>query len=336
MKKSFLSLALSLMAMTGFAQGGTLHIEAQSKLFGDTAYIYPQTPNWNPKVLIKKGKFSADRPLDNVQSISVATLRNDAADKYFMASVLGVPGETLKLTTQGDEMLVSGSAFYKEVGQIQQGMKAAGGKTADYLMNYVKEHPQSEAVVNFANQLDMDAMVALLDALSPEVQQGRMKTYINTARSYIKAQKEAMEKAKTVQGEGVEAQDFTLNDLDGKPFTLSSLRGKYVVLDFWGSWCGWCIKGFPEMKEYYAKYPGKFEIVGVDCNDTEEKWKKAVADNELPWIQVFLPKDGTVVSDYAVMGFPTKILIGPDGKIVKTYLGETPKFYEKLDELFAK
>ena len=72
------------------------------------------------------------------------------------------------------------------------------------------------------------------------------------------------------------APDFTLNDLSGKPLTLSSLRGKYVILDFWGSWCVWCIKGFPQMKEYYQKYAGKFEILGIDCNDPEAKWKAAV------------------------------------------------------------
>ena len=78
-----------------------------------------------------------------------------------------------------------------------------------------------------------------------------------------------------VEADGIEAPDFTLNDLNGKPLTLSSLRGKYVILDFWGSWCGWCIKGIPQMKEYYQKYAGKFEILGIDCNDTEEKWKGA-------------------------------------------------------------
>ncbi len=56
------------------------------------------------------------------------------------------------------------------------------------------------------------------------------------------------EKAKVVQASGVEAPDFTLNDINGKPFSLSSLRGKYVVIDFWGSWCIWCIKGMPKIE----------------------------------------------------------------------------------------
>jgi thiol-disulfide isomerase/thioredoxin len=89
------------------------------------------------------------------------------------------------------------------------------------------------------------------------------------------------------------------------------------------------------MKEYYKKYAGKFEILGVDCNDTEEKWRKAVSNEQLPWLHVYNPRDSKVLSDYGVQGFPTKIIIGPDGKIVKTIVGEDPAFYTFLDELFA-
>ena len=137
-----------------------------------------------------------------------------------------------------------------------------------------------------------------------------------------------------VEADGIEAPDFTLNDLNGKPLTLSSLRGKYVILDFWGSWCGWCIKGIPQMKEYYQKYAGKFEILGIDCNDTDQKWRDAVKKYELPWLHVYNPKTSSVLKDYGIQGFPTKIIVGPDGKIVKTIVGEDPAFYTLLDELF--
>ena len=132
------------------------------------------------------------------------------------------------------------------------------------------------------------------------------------------------------------APDFTLNDINGKPLTLLSLRGQYVILDFWGSWCPWCIKGFPEMKNYYAKYKGKFEILGIDCNDSDAKWKSAVAANELPWLQVYNPRDSKVLEDYGIQGFPTKIIIDPKGNIVQTIIGEDPAFYTLLDELFGK
>ncbi|MBQ9339872.1 MAG: TlpA family protein disulfide reductase [Paludibacteraceae bacterium] len=132
------------------------------------------------------------------------------------------------------------------------------------------------------------------------------------------------------------APDFTLNDINGQPLTLSSLRGKYVVLDFWGSWCKWCIKGMPEMKEYYAKYAGKFEILGIDCGDNEADWKTAVKANALPWLHVYNPDDSFLTEQYEIQGYPTKIILSPDGSIHKTIIGEDPAFYEELDRLFGE
>ena len=134
------------------------------------------------------------------------------------------------------------------------------------------------------------------------------------------------------------APDFELPDLQGNPLKLSSLRGKYVVLDFWGSWCIWCIRGIPRMKEAYRKYKDKMEILGVDCQDTEEKWKAAVEEHQLPWLQVRCPEDylQTLGQQYRIQGFPTKVIIDPEGRLVKVVVGEDPAFYTFLDQLFAK
>ncbi|MBQ4223394.1 MAG: TlpA family protein disulfide reductase [Prevotella sp.] len=208
------------------------------------------------------------------------------------------------------------------------------------LLAYVKAHPKQEAAMMLVHSLeDLDLMKQGYDLLDTSVREGRLKPlydkWVREAEQALEA--EAKEKAAAKKQEaGVEAPLFTLNDLEGKPLALSSMRGKYVVLDFWGSWCVWCIKGFPKMKEYYAKYPGKFEILGVDCNDTQEKWKAAVQKHELPWKHVYCPDDATVLADYGVTGFPTKIIVGPDGKIVKAIVGEDPSFYTLLDELFGK
>ena len=134
------------------------------------------------------------------------------------------------------------------------------------------------------------------------------------------------------------APDFELPDLQGNLLKLSSLRGKYVVLDFWGSWCIWCIRGIPRMKEAYSKYKDKMEILGVDCQDTEEKWKAAVEEHQLPWLQVRCPEDylQTLGQQYRIQGFPTKVIIDPQGRLVKVVVGEDPAFYTFLDQLFAK
>lgn len=138
------------------------------------------------------------------------------------------------------------------------------------------------------------------------------------------------------QSNKIPAPDFTLNDINGNALSLSSLKGKYVILDFWGSWCGWCVKGIPQMKAYYEKYKGQFEILGIDCNESEDAWKKGVAKYELPWLHVYNPRTSNVLSSYNIKGFPTKYLIDPDGNIQKAIIGEDPAFYQYLDEVFGK
>ena len=151
---------------------------------------------------------------------------------------------------------------------------------------------------------------------------------------------EAAESAEPVvevaPADGEMAPDFELPNLQGSTTKLSSLRGKYVVLDFWGSWCIWCIRGIPNMKTYYAKYKDKMEILGVDCRDSEEKWKAAVEEHQLPWLQVRCPDDKlqALASQYNIEGFPTKVVIDPQGKVAKVVVGEDPAFYTYLDELF--
>ena len=208
------------------------------------------------------------------------------------------------------------------------------------LVDYIKANPKQEAAVWLLRSIgDFDKMKEAYQLFDPSVREGRMKPIYDdlVKAEQQRIEEEAAEKeSQKKQAEGIEAPVFTLNDLEGKPLALTSLRGKYVILDFWGSWCVWCIKGFPQMKEYYAKYKGKFEILGVDCNDTEDKWKAAVEKHQLPWLHVYCPKESTLLADYGVTGFPTKIIIGPDGKIVKSIVGEAPSFYTLLDELFSK
>ena len=136
-------------------------------------------------------------------------------------------------------------------------------------------------------------------------------------------------------GDGM-APDFTLTAIDGTQLSLSQLRGRYVVVDFWGSWCYWCIKGMPQMKEYYKKYDGRFEILGVDCGDSDADWRAAVEKHELPWKHVYCPEDSKLLQTYGIQGFPTKLVIDPEGRLVKTIVGEDPAFYTFLDELFGQ
>ena len=92
------------------------------------------------------------------------------------------------------------------------------------------------------------------------------------------------------------------------------------------------------MKQLYKDAKGKIEIVSIDCGDTEEVWKKAIVDHELPWLHVYNP-DGTsegIPLKYAVTGYPTKVILNPDGTINKTVVGEDPEFYDYVKSLIKK
>ncbi len=144
---------------------------------------------------------------------------------------------------------------------------------------------------------------------------------------------EAPAAAATSVNEKVPAPAFTLNDINGKPLSLSDLRGKWVILDFWGSWCPWCIKGFPALKEAYRQYDGKVEIIGIDCRDSVDVWKEAVKKYELPWLQVYNPGDNDLLEQYQIQGFPTKFIIDPEGNIANVTIGEDPEFFNVLKSL---
>lgn len=128
------------------------------------------------------------------------------------------------------------------------------------------------------------------------------------------------------------AEDFTLTDLEGNDFQLSSMRGQLIVLDFWGTWCGWCVKGFPKLKEFYNKHKGAFEVISVDCGDKIEAWQRAVKLLQLPWKNVFQERDNKVSRAYSIKGFPTKIIINEEGYILYSVVGEDPRFYDKLEK----
>jgi len=115
------------------------------------------------------------------------------------------------------------------------------------------------------------------------------------------------------------APDIDLTTPDGKKETLYSLRGKYVLLDFWASWCGPCRKEIPCLKSIYERFKDKgFEIYSVSLDDKKEAWTGAIQELNLPWIQVSSLKgwDCPVAKRYGVTSVPTMYLLNPEGKIV--------------------
>ncbi|MCC9167039.1 TlpA disulfide reductase family protein [Pontibacter harenae] len=118
---------------------------------------------------------------------------------------------------------------------------------------------------------------------------------------------------------GQMAPDINLPTPDGQTKALSSLRGKYVLIDFWASWCGPCRKENPNVVRMYNEYKDKgFEIYGVSLDQSRDKWLKAIADDKLSWVHVSDLKfwQSQAAEAYNVTAIPQTVLIDPQGKII--------------------
>lgn len=374
MKKMILGAfaALILMAACTSENKNELRVKCNLEGVGDSLIV--SIGDQDTTITGEAGKFDFTLPISQVERVVAYTPGTNRMEEQNFFFLTAVPGETAEVSgLLPDNYKINGSRFYENLSLIESEAKEAKKEfddfiadlisrrdagesedsinalyeskyevlqkaTEDKIMDIIKRNSKNEAAATLiASFSDVESMKKAFDLLSDEVKNGSMKDIALKPINELEASEQREKESAAKQAPGVEAPDFTLNDINGNPFTLSSLRGKYVILDFWGSWCGWCIKGFPEMKQYYQKYKGKFEILGVDCSDTEEAWKKAVSENQLPWLHVYNPQDNKNLQEsYGITGYPTKIIVGPDGKIVKTIVGEDPKFYEFLDELFGK
>jgi len=221
------------------------------------------------------------------------------------------------------------NALFKKRNEIESAARIAH-------FEYIKSNLDKDLSAFYLIRQPWEILDKYYNELSLNVKNGVFKNVLESEytrfQKYTKA-KEAELKIK----EGESAPDFLLSSLSGN-FSLNSVKNKYIVLDFWGSWCPPCIKGFPKMKEYYSQYHDKLEIVGIDCNETEENWRKAIQKHELPWLQVINNKDidSDISVKYGIQAFPTKFILDKDRKIIARFVGEDDAFYNKLDELLKQ
>ncbi len=278
-------------------------------------------------VEVKDGVFSVEVPTD------ITTVGNIVAD---MTSVEFVPdgtvltinfGETTPTVTS-DKPKISTQAKYDS---FMQGVDALLSKEdilsesqleqefLSYCVDAIKDNPDNAvgltSITNIYYMLPLDQLEKVIGYLSPNLKE---KDQVKDILTSLDAKKSTAEGGKFV--------DFTVVQDPENPekstvkFSDYIGKGKYVLVDFWASWCGPCIREIPNIKDVYATYGGdKFDILSVAVWDKLEDTKRAAEELELPWNQIVNAQQ--IPTDlYGIDGIPHIILFGPDGTILKREL----------------
>ncbi|MRG47669.1 redoxin domain-containing protein [Chitinophaga sp. SYP-B3965] len=230
----------------------------------------------------------------------------------------------------GDKWYDRSNPKADEIGKERE--KLTGEEMAIVLNDFIGSHPDSYASAlalsmgrSSLKTEDMEKLYAKLSPKGKQTEEGKnVADYLNGLKS---------------SAIGSTVKDFSLNTPDEKLLSFASLKGKYVMIDFWASWCGPCKQSFPHMKEVYAKYKSdKFEIYSISIDKDKAAWLKGLKEQDLPWLQTLDTKNISQ-SGFAVTGVPTTYLIDPKGKILMKEVGFEPggnsPLEKKLVELFG-
>lgn len=180
------------------------------------------------------------------------------------------------------------------------------------VLNHVKQYPSSETsaliIAKFAFKQDVNLLQPLYTLLSPTVQQSAFGKVVE--QKLLSSDRTAVGKI---------APDFSLPDMNGKSHLLSNYRGKFILIDFWASWCGPCRRENPHLLNTYLKYKSKnFEILGISMDSNKKNWQEAVKEDGLPWVHLsdLKANKGEIKSMYGINQIPMNFLLDKDGKIV--------------------
>jgi len=230
-------------------------------------------------------------------------------DETMTQEMLGM----LLITVMGKDKDVNApenKALADSISTVYTTMKANTRQVFDSIVTNCPDSYVSAMIINdhYCKERTLEEIQTLYERLSPRVRNSNVG----------KVLKQTLD-GKTAISVGHIAPDFTLITLDGTELRLSSLRRKCVLLDFWASWCGPCIKEAPNVRRVYEKYKSKgFEVLSVSLDDDKDKWAQAISRHNLNWLHVSSLKGWQcpVAKLYQVSAIPAMFLLDKDGRIV--------------------
>ncbi len=237
-------------------------------------------------------------------------------DEYnaFQESLMEIYGKARELYASYREADQAGDE--ETTNKLEKEMDAVDDEVQEFQQAYLDENPASFIapfiVQNLHYGKEADEIEALLAKLDPSLQGSSLVGNITRRVEILK--KVAI---------GMPAPEFTQNDSLGNPVSLSSFRGKYLLIDFWAAWCQPCRAENPNVVKAYQKYTDKgFEVLGVSLDNSRDKWLKAVKDDGLTWAQVSDLKywSNEIAALYGISSIPSNLLLDREGLIIKKNL----------------
>jgi peroxiredoxin len=273
--------------------------------------------------------------LTSTDSLTNARISGSKVYDEFSAYTKEIGGSMMDLTKLANIDFSSGTAEDQKdslyIDAVNKRFHQRILKRSEKQIKFAQKHPDSYF-----------GLVALSEAAGSKVDVEQVQPLFNAFNKDLQLTDLGKElalriKAVGMTGVGNVAPEFTQNDMNGKPISLASLKGKIVLIDFWASWCSPCRAENPNLAEQYKLYKDRgFEILSVSLDSDKKSWLQAIAKDGMPWLHVSDLKgwNNEVGRKYGIRAVPACYLVGADGKIIANDLrGDT--LNKKLAELFT-
>ncbi|MVN21967.1 TlpA disulfide reductase family protein [Mucilaginibacter arboris] len=308
------------------ADSTNVRVIDSTQLSEQNEFVFKKSAPFANLYKIKNGDQEFDLIAENGNGISFKTDLADPAHNYTTSG----SEDSEKIREYNRISNIYSAKNSKLANEYQEAAAAKGANQDSVLKKYLPQFEQNMAslsneILKFVNE-NKNSLASFYAAMSLDQMkyEKELVAYADELKGKFPGNQAVMQFEKHMElvkpvSVGHQAPDFSIPGIDGKPVKLADYKGKYVMLDFWASWCAPCRKENPNVVKLYQQYhPKGLNIVGISLDEDKNAWQKAVNDDHLTWTHGGELKNfnGPTVASYQVQAIPSNFILDPSGKII--------------------